>query len=825
MENKEVEKLENQILKLSDFYEKEEGIKKYQYEAVKKLFEKFVSNGIYFVPRLKTTKWRENTFFPWDESYFITTFWTFSNIFPKINRHKCPLVNISFDEKWFFTIAIYAQFKWDLERVNNFNNFVIKKLKEILPDFVERNKIEKKDDINSFYYWTEKTNDYNLLFENIKKINKEFEKIEWIDLVWKDYFIKKFWTRLNVIEKNILKEENIDMDELIKKVEDWHEKNKILKFEEKYKKKLEHQYNSFKKILPLAKEKYFFSTTNRIGIQKEEDKNYYLFNWWWSEWNYVTEIRTTFWFFEKNDLISFYVKDNEKFDITFEKNEIKEIFLKEIEEKLVFEKNRGKWIRWIKYTPDILKECIDIISKIIDKKRIDEETFFKNFNKRLNDIEKYRKILNQKIMTNNFQTETELLSNKKQIILYWPPWTGKTYNIKNIIKEHSWWENYEDLQKSWRVEFITFHQSFSYEEFIEGIKPDLDWTEINYEIKSWIFKEICDRAKTKNSANINEKIEWLKEKLSENDIEIKENTDFILKYRWWKTFKFSPKSSKYPDVDYPVNIENIIKLYKWEFWKSDVYNSSYAIWILEYLYKNWLKKYDEIEEKNNKNYYLIIDEINRWNISKIFGELITLLEADKRIGGENEIITKLPYSKKDFWIPENLYIIATMNTSDKSIVSLDTALRRRFWFVEMLPNYEIEELQKEIKGIKLKDILEKLNNRIEYLLDKDHLIGHSYFMKVGKLDDLKIIFLNEIYPLLEEYFYWEKEKIRMVLWKEFFEKKNIDKKLFWENNVNSDFRIEDDEKKYEIKKEIKEEDFRKVLENIIWNNKNNNEEN
>jgi len=290
--------------------------------------------------------------------------------------------------------------------------------------------------------------------------------------------------------------------------------------------------------------------------------------------------------------------------------------------------------------------------------------------------------------------------------------------------------------------------------------------------------------------------------LEKGEIEINENSNFILRYRWWKTFRILPKNSKNKDWDYPVNINSIIRLYETN--KKDLYNSTYAVWILEYLYKNWLKKYEEIDETSNKNYYLIIDEINRWNISKIFWELITLLEADKR---NKNWKTKLPYSKKDFWIPENLYIIATMNTSDKSIVSLDTALRRRFWFVEMLPDYNLEELQKEIKWIKLANILEKLNNRIEYLLDKDHLIGHSYFLqKIENIWDLKRIFINEIYPLLEEYFYSEEENIRKVLGKNFFEEQKIDSNLFEE-------KIEEEEKKYIFKKNITNEEFEEILKN------------
>lgn len=158
----------------------------------------------------------------------------------------------------------------------------------------------------------------------------------------------------------------------------------------------------------------------------------------------------------------------------------------------------------------------------------------------------------------------------------------------------------------------------------------------------------------------------------------------------------------------------------------------------------------------SQNYYLIIDEINRGNISKIFGELITLLESSKRLCEDNELTTTLPYSKEEFGIPPNLYIIGTMNTSDKSIAHLDIALRRRFGFVEMLPDPEI------LENSECKSLLQELNQRIEILLDKDHLIGHSFFCGKSK-EDIPTVMQNEIVPLLEEYFYGDYEKIQLVL--------------------------------------------------------------
>lgn len=176
------------------------------------------------------------------------------------------------------------------------------------------------------------------------------------------------------------------------------------------------------------------------------------------------------------------------------------------------------------------------------------------------------------------------------------------------------------------------------------------------------------------------------------------------------------------------------------------------------------------ESSNEKdNYVLIIDEINRGNISKIFGELITLIEPDKRQNQDEELSTILPYSKDSFSIPDNLYIIGTMNTADRSIALIDTALRRRFVFKEIMPDSELLGAI-NINNIDVKKMFETINQRIEYLYDRDHMIGHSYFLKLknGKSEDEKYerlcdIFANNIIPLLQEYFYDNWEKIQIVL--------------------------------------------------------------
>ncbi len=271
-------------------------------------------------------------------------------------------------------------------------------------------------------------------------------------------------------------------------------------------------------------------------------------------------------------------------------------------------------------------------------------------------------------------------------ILYGPPGTGKTYNTVNyavkiidpigyaaIDSHDEAIALYKKYERDGRIRFTTFHQSYGYEEFIEGIKPVTTENGMKYVVAAGAFKEFCDRA------------------------------------------KFDPRS----------------------------------------------------------NYVFICDEINRGNVSKIFGELITLIEPTKRLGAAEETTCVLPYSREEFGVPKNVYLVGTMNTADRSLVQLDAALRRRFSFVEMMPDYTVLA-GKKAGAVDVARMLATINERISALIDREHTIGHAYFTSLNEnstVEELAAIFKNKVVPLLQEYFYDDYEAIEKVLSSDFIERK------------------------------------------------------
>jgi len=406
-------------------------------------------------------------------------------------------------------------------------------------------------------------------------------------------------------------------------------------------------------------------------------------------------------------------------------------------------------------------------------------------------------------------------------ILYGPPGTGKTYNTINKALEiidgvvskdrEDVKKRFNELREEGQIEFITFHQSYGYEEFVEGIKADIESENIQYILEDGIFKRLSKKASTKSQSNFEEKIEELKDKIISNgafDISYGKNT-FNVSYRGGKTFRIKPKNSKNPETDYPASIENISKLYEGGN-RNEVYNPTYTIGILEYLYNNGLIRYDEIVDSETKNYILIIDEINRGNISKIFGELITLIEPSKRLGADEELKLTLPNSKDSFGVPSNLYIIGTMNTADRSIAQIDTALRRRFEFVEMMPDHSLLKdvtVVHDDKTIEIQKVLEAINERIEYIYDREHTIGHSYFLPLinePTKEKLDKIFKVNILPLLTEYFYGDWEDIRFVLNNDFVKEKTLSK--YFKDTTRQLNKV------YEINKSFDENEYIKIYD-------------
>ncbi|MTI17461.1 DUF4357 domain-containing protein [Rhodobacteraceae bacterium RKSG542] len=455
------------------------------------------------------------------------------------------------------------------------------------------------------------------------------------------------------------------------------------------------------------------------------------------------------------------------------------------------------------------------------------------------------------------------------LILYGPPGTGKTYQtaweaVRLCVGAEAAAElkddrdaltaEYRRLANEGRIEFVTFHQSMSYEEFIEGLQPSTgeDHTEggpetertagFSLKCHQGIFKQISERARLdpgKNSSTKrldrnqglfklsligedwkdqlsaairNNKISWGLG--SGIDWSGPEYIDFqAVKSRWLERnpgidgraaditgtwyFRSAVEPESYVLLTVGKNVlvalGRVVGDYEFDptstgaqhsrsvewIWsneqgarRSDFYPNTFSAFQPMYQLAADKVDWDALEKitfdegtphvgGTGRNHVLIIDEINRANISKVFGELITLLEQDKRLGAQNELYITLPYSKKRFGVPSNLHIVGTMNTADRSIALLDTALRRRFTFQELMPDPTV--LSEDVGGINLRALLSTINERIEYLFDREHQIGHAYFTSCHSRADVEDVMRHKVIPLLAEYFYEDWAKVAAVL--------------------------------------------------------------
>lgn len=440
---------------------------------------------------------------------------------------------------------------------------------------------------------------------------------------------------------------------------------------------------------------------------------------------------------------------------------------------------------------------------------------------------------------------------EKNIVLYGPPGTGKTYHtviyavaiIENTSIEVLMAESYEEVltryiayKKEGQIAFTTFHQSFGYEEFIEGIKPVLEDEEseqVKYKIEPGVFKQLCDHAQQLEILSMNSNQVFSKDtriwKVSlgrREDIQTKRDCfeNNYIRIGWDDLGADITDETKFPNAsvkkivtdfydemgigdivlslgdqkhidaigfitgepDWLEEVDYYKRSRKVEWIAKDIWEGVYelnqqtnltlsTVYELKKMNREEINrlilqyaenKQDELAiEENKKNYVFIIDEINRGNISKILGELITLIEPTKRLGAPEQMKVRLPYSKAEFGVPQNVYIIGTMNTADRSIALMDTALRRRFRFIEMMPNVQVLA-GISVEGINIQKMVDTINKRIEVLYDREHTIGHAYFLGLKEkptLTNLAGIFENAILPLLQEYFYEDYSKIQLIL--------------------------------------------------------------
>ena len=422
-------------------------------------------------------------------------------------------------------------------------------------------------------------------------------------------------------------------------------------------------------------------------------------------------------------------------------------------------------------------DIISVSQMIADIKGDLFELYCKVFEAKNNNLCEKRAAMKQ------LETPTKLLKLKKNIILQGAPGTGKTYNTaalalsilgvsdidysdhEAVMKKYNEllidFDEAGSIKNDGQIGFVTFHQSMDYEDFVEGIKPKTNNGQVTYDIENGIFKSICKKAMPKFNDTVDNFEDVWKKLVDELDEKEKIPVPLLK-----GTSTFDIELNEYGDglatrtyLDGKDDWERGLSKF---FSKDQLYrvyqdlpgipsggHDNYRKAIIKELKKNYglleFKKGTQ-EGSSPKNYVLIIDEINRGNVSKIFGELISLLEADKRIGGDHPLTVTLPYSKESFSVPSNLYIIGTMNTTDRSVGSIDYAVRRRFAFVTLEAD---ENKVPEGNARNLFNAVKNFLNKSKYDMDiEDLMVGHSYFMDAN---NLQMKWQYEILPLLMEY--------------------------------------------------------------------------
>lgn len=397
-------------------------------------------------------------------------------------------------------------------------------------------------------------------------------------------------------------------------------------------------------------------------------------------------------------------------------------------------------------------------------------------------------------------------------ILYGPPGTGKTYSVireaARIVSGEGTKQHYDEAVQQGRIRLATFHQSFSYEDFIEGIRPVMDENgAARFEVRDGVFKEIAIEAlfasleRTSDNAVVGgfdarwqtliDEVEAADDRLAIPGVlpntvfELSRLKSGNLSVRLQSGTMLHGSRRKLERI-YAVCHEKQ-RINSGDAHRADGtnghHNANAAIFnymqtlkpvenapaplssddrqeiLSDYLSEGPASGWQLRADKNFPPYVLIIDEINRGNISRIFGELITLIEEDKRHGESNALIVTLPSSREAFTVPPNLYLLGTMNTADKSLALLDVALRRRFDFNELAPEFSVcEELPAEMRKV-----MEVINHRLEIRKDRDHRIGHAFFIDITDAAGFNRVFRRKVVPLLQEYFFNDIDGARYVL--------------------------------------------------------------